>query len=160
MGHLGRIFLALMLGLCVQAHAFALDGKLFEVVSSSSGERFTVTEAVLAQLPTKSFVARPPDDESVSHHVSGPLLRDIFRFAGFTGSKAVVKALDGYEMEIPMSDFQSFDVIAATEMDGRRLDVRELGPAWILYPNVDKPELNGPLYASRSVWQLKEIVVE
>ena len=71
-----------------------------------------------------------------------------------------MKALDGYEMEIPMSDFQKFDVIAATEMDGRRLDVRDLGPAWILYPNVDNPDLNGPLYASRSVWQIKEIVLE
>ena len=160
MRHMGRILLALALCFCFQTQAFALNGRLFEVVFSQSGERFAVTEEVLAQLPTRSFDARPPDDEKVIHHVSGPLLRDVFRFAGMSGSKVLVKALDGYEMEIPMSDFQQFDVIAATEMDGRRLDVRDLGPAWILYHNVDNPDLNGPLYASRSVWQIKEIVVE
>lgn len=160
MRRLGGLILVLMVYLGLQTGARATDGALFQVVSSRGGPSFSVTESVLAQLPTKSFVARPPDDETQRHRVSGPLLRDIFRVAGLSGSKAVVKALDGYEMEIPMSDFERFDVIAATEMDGRRLGVRDLGPAWILYPNVDNPELNGPLYASRSVWQIREIVVE
>ena len=80
--------------------------------------------------------------------------------AGVSGTKITARALDGYELDIPMEDVQGYDVIAATEVDGKPLSVRDRGPAWIVYPTVDHPELRDSLYEARSVWQLKELIVE
>jgi hypothetical protein len=136
------------------------DEKLFDLIAAKGGEPISITESFLAKLPPKEFDAIPPNDEKSRRHFGGVLMRDILKAAGATGTKVMVKALDGYEMEIPLSDFEEFDVIAATAVDGNRLTVRELGPAWIMYPNIDNPDLTSQLYASRCVWQIKEIRVE
>lgn len=155
-----RSILALAMAFTVWAGIAVADEKLFDVVTANGAEPVAITDSFLAKLPVRSYDAVPANDEKSRRHFSGALMRDILRAAGASGTKVVVTALDGYEMEIPTSDFDEFDVIAATEMDGTRLTVRELGPAWIVYPNIDNPDLTSQLYASRSVWQIKKIRVE
>lgn len=75
------------------------------------------------------------------HRFSGPLLRDVLKAAGVTGGVLRPLGLDGYSAEIPYEDAQRYPVILALKMDGKWLDLGGPGPAWLLYPYDDAPEL-------------------
>lgn len=139
------------------AHA---EEALFKVHAKDGGPVLEVTPAELAKMKMHRYKAVLPGGTGQVQDVSGPLLRDVFAAAGVSGTKITARALDGYELDIPMEDVQNFDVVAAIEVDGKPLSVRDRGPAWIVYPTVDHPELKDALYEARSVWQLKELIVE
>lgn len=93
----------------------------------------------------------------------GPLIRDVLKFAGvIDGSSNTVsaKAANDYSVEIPAGDFKEYNVILATEMDGKQLTLRDKGPLWIVYPRDDHAELNDPVINSRWIWQLVELSVK
>lgn len=94
------------------------------------------------------------------HKVKGVLMRDLVKYAGGKGTSIKLIALDGYAMDIPMSDFENYDAVVATEIDGKPLSVREHGPAWLIYPASQHPELKDTVYESRSVWQIKTIEID
>lgn len=87
----------------------------------------------------------------------GPLLRDVLKHFQVSGAVAQAVGLDAYQIDIPVEDAMRYDVILATELDGKQLSVRDRGPIWVLYPLKDHPELNTPVYESRSIWQLKKL---
>jgi hypothetical protein len=97
---------------------------------------------------------------TAEHKVAGVLVRDLLRYVGGTGQSLHVTALDGYAIDIPLSDFESYDVVLATEIDGKGLSVRDKGPAWLIYPVSQHRELDDTVYESRSVWQIKTIEVD
>lgn len=107
-----------------------------------------------------TFSTTLPGMDDEKHTVSGPLLRDLLRDANIEASTVMAVAIDLYEVNVPTADFVDFDVIAATELDGKKLTVRDKGPAWIVYPRSDKSELDTAIYETRSVWQLKALIVE
>jgi hypothetical protein len=76
-----------------------------------------------------------------AHRFEGPLLRDVLKAAGVTGGTIQPFALDGYAAEIPYSDLERWPVILALKSDGRWLPVGGAGPAWVIYPRDDFPEL-------------------
>lgn len=133
---------------------------LFKVHSKDGAHSLDMTASELAKLEMHRYKAILPGGAGDVQEVGGPLMRDVLQAAGVTGSKITARALDGYELDIPMEDVQNFDVLTATEVDGKPLSVRDRGPAWIVYPTVDHPELKDALYEARSVWQIKELIVE
>lgn len=94
------------------------------------------------------------------HKVKGVLMRDLVKYSGGTGEVVKLIALDGYEMSVPMTDFVKYDAVVATEIDGKPLSIRDHGPAWLIYPVSEHPELNDTVYESRAVWQIKSISIE
>lgn len=94
------------------------------------------------------------------HVANGPLMRDLLTYFGATGQSVDMAALDGARIEIPVSDFHTYDAILATDVNGKRLSVRERGPAWLVYPLTDNPELDNPVYEMRSLWQVKTITMK
>ncbi|WP_202796184.1 molybdopterin-dependent oxidoreductase [Pusillimonas sp. T7-7] len=88
------------------------------------------------------------------HTFDGFLLRDLLEQVGAAGSAVVVTALNYYEIEIPIEEFDDYDVILAYAMDGKRLRYHEKGPLWIVYPRDDHPELQDIRYDYRWVWQV------
>jgi hypothetical protein len=135
------------------------DDVLF-TIRSAKGD-FQVTEAVVERVGTVTYKALAPGMDDALHEVRGPLMRDVLKAAGIEGTHAAAVALDKYEVEIPMADFSTLDVIAAIEIDGKRLTVRSKGPAWIIYPTGEHTELQkDPVYEARSIWQLKDLVVK
>lgn len=153
--------LGLLAGFILLMSAARADEVLFVVHKKNSDAMFEVTRSVAEKLPAHEFKAYLPGGEGKIQTAKGPLLRDVLAAAGITsGDRIWVKALDGYELDIPFTDATNFDVITATTVDGKTLTVRDRGPGWIVYPNVDKPELNDALYEARSVWQLKELTIE
>jgi len=89
----------------------------------------------------------------------GVLVRDLLANSGSTGTAVDAVALNDYTVTIPISDFVRYDVILATRADGNVLTVRDRGPIWIIYPWSDASELQNEVYYSRSIWQLKSLMV-
>lgn len=153
------VFIAILAGIS----SFAQAGQTYFLIRGEKGGivQFPVTDAIVAKVGMVSFKAVLPGMDDKMHDVRGPLMRDLLKAAGVDGTTALGVALDKYEVEIPTRDFVDYDVIAAIEVDGKRLSVREKGPAWIVYPSVDNPSLKAdPVYEARSIWQLKELTVK
>lgn len=87
----------------------------------------------------------------------GPLMRDVLAKAGLEAKTIMAIALNEYEIAIPTSDFERFDVIAALSMNDVPLTPRDKGPVWIVYPRDDHLELQDIRYDYRWVWQLIRI---
>lgn len=90
----------------------------------------------------------------------GVLMRDILALAGARGETVTARALNDYVIDIPVSDFHEFDVIAALYMDGTALTPRDKGPIWIVYPRDDHRVLADIRYDTRWVWQLVALHVQ
>lgn len=90
----------------------------------------------------------------------GVLMRDILALAGARGETVTARALNDYVIDIPVSDFHEFDVIAALYMDGTALTPRDKGPVWIVYPRDDHAVLADIRYDMRWVWQLVALHVQ
>jgi hypothetical protein len=93
------------------------------------------------------------------HRVKGVLGRELLRQYGSTGTTLRVIGLDGYTIDVPVADLMKYDVVLANEIDGKPLSVRDKGPAWLIYPQSQHPELDDPIYAARAVWQVTRIEV-
>ncbi len=88
----------------------------------------------------------------------GPLARDVIAGVGAHGETVVnAIAVNDYSVEIPLSDFERYDVILALSMDGKELSLRDRGPIWIVYPRDNHEELHDPSFNSRWIWQLDRL---
>ncbi len=90
----------------------------------------------------------------------GVLMRDILARAEASGDTVTAQALNDYIIDIPIDDFQNFDVLAALYMDGAALTPRDKGPVWIVYPRDDHGVLADIRYDMRWVWQLTALHVQ
>ena len=90
----------------------------------------------------------------------GFLMRDLLSSVGAKGEVVRATALNDYVINIPMEDFEQFDVLVATHMDGERLLPSDKGPLWIVYPRDDHAQLQDIRYDYRWVWQLLELDVK
>lgn len=139
----------------------AAEEVYFTIRSADGVDLLAVTPEVIEQVGTVSFSTKlPGTDGDVTHQVRGPLLQALVEHAGIQAETYTAIALDKYESEIPATDFVEFEPIAAIEVDGRPLTVRDKGPVWVVYPRMDSPALADPIYEARSVWQLKELVAK
>ncbi|MEI2385240.1 molybdopterin-dependent oxidoreductase [Breoghania sp. JC706] len=114
--------------------------------------------AMLEALPGRTArVETPWTNGTVAFE--GPLLRAVLDHVGAQGEKLVIRALNDYSAEVPLSDARDFDTILALKKDGKHMSVREKGPIFLIYPFDKNPELYNEKYFVRSVWQIKEIEV-
>ncbi|WP_338017226.1 molybdopterin-dependent oxidoreductase [Vreelandella alkaliphila] len=113
---------------------------------------------MLTALPQHAFETGTPWTDGCSHY-SGPLMRTLLKHLGYTGDVVHVTALNGYEAEIPISDFYDYDVILALERNEQQIPIREYGPLWVLYPFSQDEALLSEKMRFRSVWQVMQINV-
>ncbi|SDN79141.1 molybdopterin-dependent oxidoreductase [Vreelandella arcis] len=111
---------------------------------------------MLQQLPQHGFETSTPWTEGSSHY-EGPLMRDLLACVGVEEGSVNVLALNGYEAEIPVSDFYDYDVILALKRDGNAIPIREYGPLWVLYPFDQDAALLSEKMRFRAVWQVMQI---
>lgn len=116
-------------------------------------------EEMLASLPTAVLETTTVVTDGV-RRFDGFLVRDLLDRVGADGETVTAIALNDYVIDIPMADFERFEVIAATHMDGDRLLRSDKGPLWIVYPRDDHVELQDIRYDYRWVWQLIELDVK
>jgi len=114
---------------------------------------------MLATLPSATLETTTVVTDGVVQF-DGFLMRDLLNLIGAEGETVTATALNDYIIDIPMADFERFDVLVATHMDGQRLLPSDLGPLWIVYPRDDHAELQDIRYDYRWVWQLVRLDVE
>jgi hypothetical protein len=91
---------------------------------------------------------------------TGVLAKTLLERVGAQGTTVTATALNDYTVAIPMDDFQNYDVLLATEMNGEEMLVSDKGPIWIVYPRDDHSELRERRISERWVWQLKALEVQ
>ena len=90
----------------------------------------------------------------------GVLMADLLDAVHGTGDSVVARALNDYEIRIPLSDFRTWPVLLALKVDGEYLRIRDKGPMWIIYPRDDYSELDTDDTMDKSIWQLKHLIIE
>lgn len=134
---------------------------LVTAVNSKDGKAHEFTLKDLEKLSNVSIKATTRFTGSATF--TGPLIRDILKMSGISNSatEVVAKGIDGYTVTIPIAELNKYDVVAASSINGKKLDIESKGPLWIMYP-VDKfpNELAGDATATRMVWNLVELKVQ
>lgn len=150
--------LLLPLWCCV---ALAEDtGKIVLSVSGNIGTD-VVTEysvSMLEELPGMEIVTSTPwHNGSVRFY--GVPLKDLMAHLKAAGTSIEIVALNDYRASIPASDFDTHNPIIAYKLNGKRMSIREKGPLFVMYPFDEKPELKTEAFYARSVWQVRQIIV-
>lgn len=139
--------------------AFAADPPILTLTGVVQNAPLALTRDDLLDLPQHELVTSTSVTDGTPHF-EGFLIRDLLTEHQAEGELLVARALNDYQMEIPLSDFEEFDVIGALSMDGVPLSPRDKGPIWIVYPRDDHPELQDIRYDTRWVWQLVSLHVQ
>ncbi|MCV6547828.1 MAG: molybdopterin-dependent oxidoreductase [Cohaesibacter sp.] len=114
----------------------------------------TLEKMDVKDLKTRTFYSKN------KYNFSGVLMRDLLDYVGAKGDMLEVTALDDYRITVPISDYYDYDVWLVFKLDGKRLSIRNRGPARIIYPIEQKPELNDKKIAGRYIWQIKGMKIK
>jgi hypothetical protein len=87
-------------------------------------------------------------------------LKVLMKHVAASGNTVQALALNDYATEIPMEDFEKYNVILALKRDGEYMPVRDKGPLFVVYPYDSDPELKSQKFYSRSAWQVKSLIVK
>jgi hypothetical protein len=90
----------------------------------------------------------------------GVLARSVLERVGASGTTIIATALNDFVSPVPIEEVQRYDVLLATIMNGKEMQVSDKGPIWIVYPRNDNPELLDSKFNDRWVWQLRDMRVE
>lgn len=154
--------MALGLGLMLLAGTGVAEEAILTVsgqITAGSDAPLMLTRQDLLDLPQHRMITTTSvTDGPVAF--KGFLMRDLLDTYAAGGDVVIAEALNDYQIEIPLSDFQRFDVLGALSMDGVALSPRDKGPIWIVYPRDDHAELQDIRYDTRWVWQLVSLHVE
>lgn len=132
---------------------------LLEVTGNIAGDTVELDREALEALPTTTLATSTVVTDG-THKFTGFLMRDLLDRLEAEGDQVVATALNDYIVDIPMSDFQDFDVIVAYSMDGEALQRDGKGPLWIVYPRDHNEALQDIRYDYRWVWQLYHLDVQ
>ena len=89
---------------------------------------------------------------------SGPLVRDLLKFAQVSGTMINTAAINDYTVDIPMTDADKLPLMLATRADGKVMSVKDYGPTRFVYPT-EGYDLDPAVYDPRLIWQLATISV-
>jgi hypothetical protein len=90
----------------------------------------------------------------------GVPLAKVMAEVGAKGDRIQAVALNDYSSEIPIEDVAKYNVILALKRNGEYMPVRDKGPLFVVYPYDSDPELKSQKFYSRSVWQVKALLVK
>ena len=128
-------------------------------VTGRVSQTHTFTRSELAALGVTTITTTTAWTDG-PHVFEGVLARSVLAAVGPVSSTQVTAlALNDYQADIPVSDFETYDVIFAWSMDGVAMTRRDKGPLWIVYPRDTLRELQDESYEHRWVWQLNRLIL-
>lgn len=135
-----------------------VKGKISKT-NDAAHQLYHFTEAQLLALPAHSITTATTWTPRSTF--TGPLLADILKTVGASGSAVEIHTLDDYTYTIPVSDCDRYGVVVAYSMNGQRLKISDFGPLFLIYPRDAFPdELMGAAGDSKFVWQIKALIVK
>ena len=129
-----------------------------KIAQRNDDRGYTLDRAGLESLGIAELRTTTPWTDGVGRF-RGVLARDLLDRLGAGGTRVHAVALNDYATDIPLTDFYSYPVLLAFEMDGKTLTPRDKGPLWIVYPLDDYAELQEGVTNRKMVWQLTELDV-
>ncbi len=129
-----------------------------EIEHTNRGEKAVFDRALLEELPPATLETTTVVTDGIQRF-DGFYMRDLLELVGANGETVTASAINDYVIDIPAEDFTRFDVVVATHMNGERLEPRDKGPLWIVYPRDDHAELRDLRYDYRWVWQLNRLEI-
>jgi len=115
--------------------------------------------AEIRSLPSTSLVTHTPWYDGAKTF-EGVLARDLMKYVGAKGETLGIFALDGYSINVPMSDLLQIDAVMAYRIDNKDLTVETRGPLFLIYPFDGNPALASEAYYARCIWQISKIDVK
>ena len=109
--------------------------------------------------PTLEYDGKP-------HTLRGPLLTDVLARAGAVLNDKtilVLRAVDGYNVELPLAQARARRFIVATHVDGNPMPLGGLGPLWAVYDADRVPDMAALPLAQRFTacpWALYHVEVK
>jgi hypothetical protein len=120
---------------------------------------YRFTEADLLKLPAHTITTATAWTPKSAF--AGPSLADILRTVGAQGDAVEVRAFDDFNVTIPIAEAEHYGVILACSMNGKRLQMTDFGPLFLIYPRDQYPEeLSGAAATNKFVWQVRSLVVK
>jgi hypothetical protein len=130
---------------------------LLTIVDRANGVRTELTRIDLDALPQHQIETHTDFTNGLTVF-RGARVTDALALAGIVATEELqMVAANDYAVRVPFSDFVSYGVLLATEMNGEQLTLRNRGPIWLMYPLDTYPELNSSTYNDRLIWQLVRI---
>jgi hypothetical protein len=122
-------------------------------------------DAALRTLPAVTIRPTLEYDKQV-HTLRGPLLTEVLARAGAKledKTVLVLRAVDGYNVELPLAQARARRFIVATHVDGKPMPLGGLGPLWAVYDADRVPEMAAKPLAQRFAtcpWALYHIEIK
>jgi hypothetical protein len=129
------------------------------VTNTNTDDKARFDRAALEAMATDELLTSTPWTKGVQRF-RGFQLDTLLRAVGATGNQLRAIALNDYSSVMPIDDTVASGAFLAVRVNGEPMSVRDRGPLWIVFPYDSNPRLTTDAYLNRSVWQLKELVVE
>ena len=130
------------------------------IANTNAGDQATFDRAMLEAFGLSELALKTTPWTDGEQVFNGVLASKVLDAVGASGSVIVARALNDYQIKIPLSDFTEYPVLFALKQNGRYMRVRDKGPIWIVYPKTSFPELDTEEINDRWIWQLSHISIE
>jgi len=137
------------------AHA---DDAVLVLSGKVPGGQVTLTRDQIASLPQRQLTEQPTSFPAAMNF-KGPLLADVLKLAGATGSDMTLSAADDYKVDITGEEMTKYNPILAIEKDGVRMAPDDFGPFFVMWPFKEKPEIDIELFQAKAIWTVTKIEV-
>jgi hypothetical protein len=91
---------------------------------------------------------------------TGVSFKDLLAAVGARGTEIAAVALNDYSATMTAAELTEAGAILAWAADGKTLSVREKGPLWIIFPFDADKRYATDAYWSKSVWQIKSLILK
>lgn len=91
---------------------------------------------------------------------TGVPLKSLLAEAGAEGEAVSAEALNGYAVDIPLSELDEKAPIIAYFIDGETFSRREKGPLWVVFPYDGVDKYKSETSYAYSIWQLRKLTVK
>jgi hypothetical protein len=156
-----RRFVGLSAALCLGTapSAFAAQPQLSLDGDISAGVPVVLDREELLELPQVTFETTTIWTEGL-HEFSGPSLSSVLTAFEAGPGDLTLSALDSYHATLRRSMVGALSPIIALRLDGQRLERRNKGPFWLMFPFDSHEKFQTAEYFAVSVWHLTQITVQ
>ena len=129
------------------------------IANTNADGKARFDRTALESMATAELSTSTPWTKGVQKFEGFPLAT-LLKAVGTTGTRIKAIALNDYSAVLPIEDSVAAGAFVAIRANGEPMSVRDRGPLWIVFPYDTDARLTTDAYLNRSVWQIKELVVD